>query len=154
MKNTEHLGDEMPAPNYEQKHFTVTVYIVDENQQVLLINHPKLKVWLPPGGHLEPNELPTDGAVREVFEEVGLKISLPSTDLKDATLLKNPDYLLVEDLHNHNHIDMIYVVRVKHFEPKHEFEISEHRWVKESELDDLKMPYNARFLAKDALKKF
>jgi ADP-ribose pyrophosphatase YjhB (NUDIX family) len=33
---------------------------------VLLVYHRKLAMWLPPGGHVEPNELPDDAAVREV----------------------------------------------------------------------------------------
>jgi len=37
--------------------------------------HPKLKKWLPPGGHVEENESPPEAATREVKEETGLEIT-------------------------------------------------------------------------------
>lgn len=42
--------------------------------RVLLVFHKKLKLWLPPGGHLEPNELPHQAAEREFYEETGLQV--------------------------------------------------------------------------------
>ncbi len=51
------------------------VFIV-YNQKVLLRKHDKLGVWLSVGGHVEINEDPTEAAVREVKEEVGLDVEL------------------------------------------------------------------------------
>ena len=53
------------------REFTVAVFVVHEGR-VLLLAHPKLGRWLPPGGHIEPNELPDEAAVREVEEETGI----------------------------------------------------------------------------------
>ena len=44
--------------------------------KVLLHLHRKLGMWLPPGGHIERDEIPDDAAVREVFEETGLNVEL------------------------------------------------------------------------------
>jgi hypothetical protein len=41
--------------------FTVAVFVVHQGR-VLLHFHEKLRRWLPPGGHIEPNELPDDAA--------------------------------------------------------------------------------------------
>jgi 8-oxo-dGTP pyrophosphatase MutT (NUDIX family) len=41
-------------------------------QKVLLILHKKLGLWLNPGGHLEPGELPHQAAEREFYEETGV----------------------------------------------------------------------------------
>ena len=56
-----------------KRQFTATVYIL-EKDKVLLIHHRKLQKWLPPGGHMDPNETPAEAACREAFEETGLKI--------------------------------------------------------------------------------
>ena len=39
------------------RHFTATGYVVIDNS-ILLHFHPKVKMWLPPGGHIELNEDP------------------------------------------------------------------------------------------------
>ena len=114
--------------NHTEKHLTVTVYMFSEDKEILLIKHPKLGVWLPPGGHLEANELPTEGASREVLEEIGMGLKFKEENLDNTTLIRSPDYTLVEDLKDHNHIDLIYVIKVKHFEPTLDHEIHDHRW--------------------------
>lgn len=55
--------------------------------KLLLVKHRKLGIWLAPGGHLDPEELPHVGAEREVFEETGIQARvfdvnslLPSTN--------------------------------------------------------------------------
>ncbi len=42
--------------------------------KLLLVRHRKLDLWLAPGGHLDPGELPHVGAEREVYEETGVKV--------------------------------------------------------------------------------
>src|SRR6188472_2873662 len=39
--------------------FTVAVFVVHVGR-VILHRHRKLGIWLPPGGHIEPNELPDE----------------------------------------------------------------------------------------------
>jgi len=45
-----------------------------QDKKVLLVLHKKLSIWLAPGGHLEPGELPHQAAEREVFEETGVHV--------------------------------------------------------------------------------
>src|SRR4028118_1184040 len=52
------------------RHFAVAVFVV-RDKKVLLHWHRKLGMWLPPGGHIERDELPDEAAVREVLEETG-----------------------------------------------------------------------------------
>lgn len=104
-----------------KRHFTVTCYLIEENR-VLLLHHPKHKKWLPPGGHLLENELPTEGVMREVVEETGLQIELLSDDQIwieewNAKSILRPYLCLVEkipsfaDQDAHEHIDLIYIGR-------------------------------------------
>lgn len=53
---------------------SVTGLIFDERGRILLLRHSNGSVWVAPGGSLEPNELPADAVVREVWEETGLKV--------------------------------------------------------------------------------
>lgn len=104
-----------------EKHFTATVYIVD-NQKVLLIYHRKLNKWLPPGGHLDPNELPSDGAIREAKEETGLEIEILTQEniwieRRNAKSFPRPYLCLLEEIPErpghpaHQHMDFVYLGR-------------------------------------------
>ncbi len=57
--------------------FCATVYVFEETGlRSLFLNHRKLGKWLPPGGKIDPNEIPDDAALRETFEETGLQVRL------------------------------------------------------------------------------
>jgi 8-oxo-dGTP pyrophosphatase MutT (NUDIX family) len=96
------------------RHFTVAVFVVLEGK-VLLHLHRKLGMWLPPGGHIERDELPDDAAVREVFEETGLQVELVGEkreDVSDPVQLYRPAGVQLENIGSgHQHIDLIYFAR-------------------------------------------
>lgn len=52
---------------------TVAGVLIHENR-ILLVKHKKLGMWLNPGGHIEPNELPHQAAEREFWEETGVQV--------------------------------------------------------------------------------
>ncbi len=102
-----------------EKHFTATAYIIS-GDQILLLFHPKLNKWLPPGGHLEENETPSEGARREVLEETGLEVEwiLQENlwiDRWNAKSIERPYLCLLENIPahgskpEHQHIDFIYL---------------------------------------------
>lgn len=94
--------------------FTATTFVVD-HAKTLLLFHRKLQMWLPPGGHIDANELPHDAAVREVLEETGLVVQLhtATTTLGHVLVLPQPYCVLLEDITtDHQHIDLIYFARV------------------------------------------
>lgn len=96
------------------RHFTVAVFVVWEGK-VLLHLHRKLGMWLPPGGHIELDELPDEAAVREVFEETGIEVELVGErreDIKDPVQLCRPAGVQLEHIGpGHEHIDLIYFAR-------------------------------------------
>jgi ADP-ribose pyrophosphatase YjhB (NUDIX family) len=93
------------------REFTVAVFVVHEGR-VLLLRHPKLRRWLPPGGHIEPNELPDDAAVREVEEETGVRVRLlggRGVPVNEPRQLVLPAGIQLENIGpGHQHIDLVY----------------------------------------------
>jgi 8-oxo-dGTP pyrophosphatase MutT (NUDIX family) len=95
--------------------FTVAVLVVRDDR-ILLHWHAKLGRWLPPGGHIEPDELPDEAAVREVMEETGVEAVLISSPLNPIDLPGQPRQLarplgvqLADIGPDHQHIDLVYL---------------------------------------------
>lgn len=57
---------------------SAAVAIYDDQGRVLMGLHSDRKIWVLPGGLIEPAEIPADGAVRETWEETGLIVELTS----------------------------------------------------------------------------
>lgn len=60
------------------REFSAGGIVFDSRGQVLLvqsssIKNPKINYWGFPKGHIDPGEKSTDAAIREVFEETGIK---------------------------------------------------------------------------------
>lgn len=124
--------------------FTVEAFIVYKNT-VLLRKHDKYHIWLGVGGHIELNEDPNEAALREVWEEVGLKVKIDDSLLPLRTKKKRykeliPPYFL--NRHNitdiHEHVTLIYFAKSKSnkiIQSKDEF--SDHcKWFTRKELEE------------------
>jgi len=104
----------MTPPEEITRDFTVATFVV-WRERVLLLFHRKLRMWLPPGGHIEPNELPDDAARREVLEETGLHVELMGgrgLPGPASHQLIRPEGIQCEHIGpGHEHIDLIYFAR-------------------------------------------
>ena len=104
-----------------KRHFTATGFLVS-GDSVLLHWHAKVLEWLPPGGHIEPNEDPVQAVLREIQEETGLKAEIYGAPyLKESMgfpyAIAEPRHVLIENINDpvdgvHQHIDMIYYCKL------------------------------------------
>jgi 8-oxo-dGTP diphosphatase len=93
-----------------------TVYVFNRERQVLMLDHPKLGVWMPPGGHIEDGELTNEAALREVKEETGLSIYLArdkfdyiASQRQEVEQLPSPVIVQTERVSNYLQEDFIYL---------------------------------------------
>ena len=100
----------------------VAVYVLDDRDRVLLLLHKKLRSWLPPGGHVEEDELIHEAAIREVKEEAGINFefiyntgNINSPEDRRARILPQPLLIQLEEVGDHCHEDFVYLARAKAF---------------------------------------
>lgn len=94
---------------------TSSVYVIYEDK-VLLHKHKKYNTLFPLGGKMNKDEVPHETAIREVYEESGLKVDLYSRDneldLGRVIQLNSPMHMLLENVgHEVENIDFIYFAR-------------------------------------------
>lgn len=60
-----------------KRHFCASAFVINPiDKKILLVKHHLWDKWVQPGGHMEEGETPEEAAIREVYEETGIKITL------------------------------------------------------------------------------
>jgi len=133
-------------PAIPDKHL-VSYFVLVDQDSVLLVDHKNAKLWLPTGGHVEPDEHPRDTVVRELKEELGISVNLDSV----GAPLMVTSTTTVGLTAGHTDVSLWYVVRVGRTTPlaydQEEFHAA--RWFKFSEARQIRSdPHLSRFLSK------
>ena len=131
-----------------KRDFTATGYVINPARtKLLVIFHNKLQKWLPAGGHMEPNELPHEAALREVFEETGVSARVISDDPdmglngKSDCQIPRPYSVLYQIIPQsskdveHIHVDFVYAMEAEESELKMQIEeVSRVEWLTKDEI--------------------
>ena len=97
--------------------FLVAGLVFNESRQLLMVKHKKKGKWLPPGGHVDENELPCVAVAREVLEETGVSVqvlsSISELGLSSGAVkeLPLPLRIMCWNIDDTNYINLVYLCR-------------------------------------------
>jgi len=127
----------------------VAGYIIHKNK-ILLIQHKKLDLWLPVGGHIEKDETPDDALLREIKEEVGIDVEILnyiSFPIEGNTKknLSSPFYVNVHSVKDHDHCCLYYICKAINPEKlKINSELKNYKWFSKEDLNKEDIPPDVR----------
>lgn len=98
--------------------------VLNQQGQVLLVKHTYMPGWYIPGGGIKRKETAEEAVIRELDEEVGVKVAGPMEQMK----------VYFRKLYGNAYYQVVYIVRDFQQEPRRCFEIAESAWF---DLDDL-----------------
>ncbi|MCP5505196.1 MAG: NUDIX hydrolase [Chlamydiales bacterium] len=112
-------------PDVPDTHLVSYFLLVDSAKNtLLLVDHKKAGLWLPAGGHVEPNEHPGETVKREVVEELGVEGDFLMNDPIFLTVTKT-----VGQTAGHTDVSLWYVLRGKESHP-YQFDHTEFKEIK------------------------
>ncbi len=124
----------------------IEAFIVNDGA-VLLRLHEKYNIWTGPGGHIDPGEDANEAVLREVWEEVGLKVELlgpagwQKTDTETNLDLVPPLFVNRHKINEvHTHSCFIFAARStsREIEPQTEADKGvECIWATQEQLDEM-----------------
>jgi 8-oxo-dGTP pyrophosphatase MutT (NUDIX family) len=135
----------LAKPATPPKHLVAYFAVVDDDH-ILLVDHKNARLWLPPGGHVEPGEHPRTTVLRELQEELGFT----SAHAIDAPLMVTCT-VTVGLTAGHTDVSLWYVVRAHRAQAMKfdEGEFEAIRWFPLSAVPlDRSEPHLGRFIRK------
>ena len=139
------------------KQFCASAFIINPaDKKILLIKHKKFNKWVQPGGHIEENETPEEAALREVYEETGIKIRLlgdhfprENDCIKPLGIQKNRSSL------GEIHIDITYAAVPLTFDIKFDpNESTDIGWFSRNDLENISVFQDIKITMEYILKKY
>ena len=125
-----------------KREFCASVFVVNPvDKKILLCHHQRFNRWVQPGGHIEDNELPEETALRETYEETGVRVKLLGERFP-----REDDFIRPLGIQRNRgkdgslHIDITYVgVPLDHDDVIEDDEIDRCAWFSLEELNDIEV---------------
>jgi len=99
---------------------TARVLLVDPQKRVFLLKthfDPEVGLeprWITPGGGIDPGETPRQAAVRELFEETGMRTT--ESELGEQIWQQAGEWLWGDNINAHSYVDYFFRLEVEGFE--------------------------------------
>lgn len=124
-----------------KRHFCASAFVINPyNKKILLVKHKKNRRWTQPGGHMEDGETPEETALREVYEETGLRVKLLGDRFpREEDFIRPLGIQCNRHSTGDTHIDIIYPA-IPNDETKEKLNIEESDdigWFTRDELEDI-----------------
>lgn len=136
--------------------FVVTVFPVHQGRVAFLYDELS-GVLSPPSGHIRPEELPGQAALRVVLAQTGLPVELIDGEPPSwlPAYLPRPEGLMLERVTaNHEHVCLVYFARpAAGFRPRLSQEMPHLRWFEEQALPGLGLSSQVAGWAAAAIKR-
>jgi ADP-ribose pyrophosphatase YjhB (NUDIX family) len=133
----------VPQGERLSRDYAVTVFVVHQGRVAMVYDDLSGAV-APPSGHIRPEELPGEAAVRVVLAQTGMPAELVTEPVPDwqSPLLPRPQGLMAEVITpSHEHICLVYFARpAAGFRPRLSQDLPHLRWFDETALGELQLP--------------
>jgi len=132
--------------------YNVRAFVLDADDNILMVKHSANTVWVLPGGHVEEGETLSTALRRELLEEFGLNIDIygAKNETKDRSVIMHPMPVSIhETLYEHHRtgesvqkLEFWYFVSARNAEDLHmdPDEIHEYQWMDIDSILKLKAP--------------
>ena len=132
-------------PDVPPKHL-VSYFVLVDGEHILLVDHLRAQLWLPTGGHVEPDEHPRAAVLRELREELEI---VPESDIAHPKFITCTTTVGLTA--GHTDVSLWYVIAYpRHKSLKHDTtEFADLRWFHFSEVPASRVdPHLGRFMLK------
>jgi len=133
----------IPQEDRPTRDYVVTVFVVHQGRVALLYDD-RSGTLSAISGHIRPEELPGEAAVRVVLAQTGMPVELVTSCAPpwQQTQLPRPEGLLLETITpSHEHVALVYFARpATSIRPRLSGEVPQLRWFDQEGLDGLDLP--------------
>lgn len=126
--------------NWKDRCWMTVIFLINNENKVLMHMNHNMKTWIPIGGHIDPGESPDEAIIREVKEEVGIEFKFIQEPefIGNSKILKPLKFQIDKVPHHNLHLTFVFVGKCDGTERKFNDENEELKWFSKEEFIAIK----------------